>query len=133
MMKYQYDNQILSMRLCLQWDIVRFPIGADTVYSVYFHGSTCCLCMWQPIGIVLYYFRLVVDKLFNPMGSFPLDINWSVTAQFLCNRWTECLLISLSKLYTFLYISYTICLSHFELVLLWLNKSFWTVYSELTW
>ncbi len=72
--------------------------------------------MWQHIGIVLYYFRLVVDKLFNPMDSFPLNINWSVTTQILCNRWTESLLISLSKSYTFLYISYTICLSHIELV-----------------
>ena len=32
-----------SMRRCLQWDIIWFPIGADTVYSVFIHGSTCCL------------------------------------------------------------------------------------------
>ena len=76
-----YDNQILSMRLCLQWDIVRFPIGADTVYSVYFHGSTCFYMYVITARSNLRSFRLVIDKLFNPMGSFPLDINRSIMSQ----------------------------------------------------
>ncbi len=38
-----YIDLIPSMRFYLQWEVVRFPIGADTVYSVFIYDSTCLL------------------------------------------------------------------------------------------
>ncbi len=55
---------IPTMRLCLQWEVVRFPIGADTVYSVFIHGSTYLLYV---ITLSEQYY-VVSDWLFT---SFP--------------------------------------------------------------
>ncbi len=83
---------IPSMRLCLQWEVVRFPIDADTIYSVFIHGSTCCLYTWWPLGTIVCYSRLVIDKLSDPMAWS----HWILIDRLLhsmCNWWTDCLLI----------------------------------------
>ena len=128
---------IPSMRLCLQWEVVRLFIGADTVYSVFIYGSTCLLYV-----IILSEQHYVVSdwfiyKLSDPMVYYHWILFYQLSHS-MYNWWTECLIIfvwnyvyrnACTVMHTEMYIL-IIVQANMEPVLLWLDESFCSVYSN---
>ena len=98
-----YDDQPLSMRLCLQWDIVRSPIGADTVYSVHFYGSTCFLYVCDNFPE---WYNIISDWLLTNFSALWAVSYWILIGRLLYSSdvidGLDVYYISLSDWYTFL-------------------------------
>ena len=94
------------MRLCLQWDIVRSPIGADTVYSVHFYGSTCFLYVCDNLPE---WYNIISDWLLTDFSALWAVSYWILIGRLLYSSdvidGLDVYYISLSDWYTFLILS----------------------------